>query len=78
VGIILEFIPSLLAALAFDFFLYATGSIVLRAVSFGFYKSKIYSYREFKALKSNKGFLKQYLVGIVFYIVIIITIVWFN
>lgn len=53
-------------------------SSLLTAIAFGFYKSKIFSYREFKALKSNKGFLKKYLDGIVFYIVIIITIVWFN
>jgi len=76
----LEFIPSLLAALALDFFLYATGTIVLRIVSFGLYKSTICSYREFKTLKakSNKGFFKQYFVGILFYALIIFLIAWSN
>jgi hypothetical protein len=75
-GIVLEFIPSLLVALAFDYFLYLTGTVVLKIASFGLYKSKVYSYSDFKASKSNSGFLLQYLVGILFYALIIFSIAW--
>ena len=71
-GIVLEFIPSLLVAIAFDFFLYLTGTVALKIASFGLYKTKIYSYSEFKASKSNSSFLMQYLVGVLFYALIIV------
>lgn len=77
-GTVLEFIPSLFIALAFDFLLYTTGSIILRIASFGIYKSKNYSYSEFKALKPNKVFLMQYMVGILFYGLIAFSIAWLN
>ncbi|WP_350593779.1 MULTISPECIES: hypothetical protein [unclassified Pseudoalteromonas] len=77
-GIVLEFIPSILVALAFDFFLYLTGTVVLKIASFGLYKSKVYSYSEFKDSKSNSSFLIQYLVGILFYALIIFLIAWLN
>jgi len=75
-GIVLEFIPSLFVAIAFDFFLYLTGTVVLKVISFGLYKSKVYSYSEFKTSKSNNSFLMQYLVGILFYALIIVAIAW--
>ena len=75
-GIVLEFISSLLVAITFDFFLYLTGTLVLKIASFGQYKTKTYSYSEFKASKSNSSFLMQYLVGVLFYALIIVAIFW--
>jgi len=79
-GIVLEFIPSLFLALAFDFVLYATGAFILRIVSVGLHKPKVHSYSEFKAIKAkfNKGFIVQYIVGILFYVLVIAPIMWFN
>ncbi len=68
-GVLLEFIPNLFIALAFDFILYITGASILRVVSFGLLKYQIHSYGEFKKLKvkSNKGYFMPYIVGISFY-----------
>ncbi len=79
-SILFEFIPSIFVALAFDFILYLTGAGVLRVVSFGLLKYQLYSYGEFKELKerSNKGFILQYIIGILFYALIIVAISWFN
>lgn len=79
-SILLEFIPSLFAALAFDFVLYITGAGVLRVISFGILKYQLHSYGEFKKLKgnSNQGYLMPYIVGVLFYALIIVSIAWFN
>ena len=79
-SILLEFIPSIFVALAFDFILYITGVCILRIVSFGFLKYQFYSYGDFKELKgkSAKGFLFQYIIGLSFYALIIVAIAWFN
>ena len=79
-SIFLEFIPNLLVALAFDFILYITGAAVLRVISFGLFKSQLHSYSEFKALKdkSDNGYLLPYVVGILFYALIIVSIAWLN
>ncbi len=57
-SILLEFIPSLFIALAFDFILYITGVGILRIASFGFLKYQVCSYGEFKEQKekSSKAF----------------------
>jgi len=75
-GILLEFITSLLVAIAFDFFLYLTGTVVLKVTSFGLYKSKVYSYSEFTVSKLNSSSFIQYLVGVLFYVIIIVAISW--
>jgi hypothetical protein len=77
-SILLEFIPSIFVALAFDFILYITGAGVLRVISFGTLKYQIHSYGEFKEQKrkSNKGYFVPYIVGIVFYALCIATIAW--
>jgi len=75
-GILLEFITSLLVAIAFDFFLYLTGTVVLKVTSFGLYKSKVYSYSEFTVSKLNSSFFIQHLVGVLFYVIIIVAISW--
>ncbi len=79
-SILLEFVPSLFVALAFDFLLYKTGATITGFASFSTYKNKTLSYREFKAAKkkSNKGYLVQYIVGILFYMLIIVSIAWLN
>ncbi|MEW6983782.1 hypothetical protein AAD001_14105 [Colwelliaceae bacterium 6471] len=79
-SIFLEFIPNLFVALAFDFILYITGAAVLRVISFGLFKIQLYSYSEYKELKGtpNNGYLMPYVVGILFYALIIILIAWFN
>ena len=79
-SILFEFIPSIFAALAFDFILYITGSSVLRIASFGLVKYQLYSYGEFKELKgkSDQGFLLQYIIGLSFYALIIVAIAWLN
>jgi len=80
VSIFLEFIPNLFVALAFDFFLYITGVCVLRVVSFGLSKYQLHSYSEYKKLKSksNNGYLVPYVIGILFYALIIVSIAWLN
>jgi hypothetical protein len=79
-SILIEFIPSLFAALAFDFVLYITGAGILQVVSFGLLKYQLHSYGEFKKLKSetSKGYLLPYIVGILFYALIIVSIAWLN
>ncbi|WP_199611638.1 hypothetical protein [Flocculibacter collagenilyticus] len=79
-GILLEFIPSLFTVLAFDFLFYVTGSIILRVVSFGLYKSKIHGYEEFKELKtkSSKALTLKYIIGALFYVLAIVVIVMLN
>lgn len=79
-SIFLEFIPSLFIALAFDFILYLTGAGILRVISFGLLKYQLSSYNEYKALKgkSNNGYFMPYVVGILFYTLIIVSIVWLN
>ncbi len=79
-SILLEFIPSLFAALAFDFVLYITGVGVLKTVSFGALKYQLPNYSQFKELKGNRneGYLLPYIVGILFYALIIVAIAWFN
>lgn len=79
-SIFFEFIPHILIALAFDFVLYITGAALLRVVSFGWLKYQMHSYDVFKQLKvkSNNGFILPYLVGGIFYILLITAIVWLN
>lgn len=79
-SIFLEFIPNLLAALAFDFIVYLTGAGVLRVISFGVFKYQLHSYSEFKKLKAkpNNGFFMPYVMGVLFYAAIIVFIAWFN
>jgi len=79
-SILLEFIPNLFVALAFDFVLYLTGAIVLRVISFGLLKYQLHSYSEYKALKGNTDnpFLTPYLIGIVFYALIIASLAFYN
>ena len=79
-SIFLEFIPNLFVALAFDFILYITGAGILRLASFGLLKYQIHSYGEFKELKgkSNKDFIMPYIVGILFYALLIVSIAWIN
>lgn len=77
-SIFIEFVPNLFIALAFDFILYLSGATVLRVVSFGLLKYQLHSYSEYKKLKakSNNGYLLSYVVGILFYAVIIVLIAW--
>ncbi len=79
-SILLEFIPNLFVALAFDFILYITGAGVLRIISFGLLKYQLHNYSEYKELKgkSNNGYLIPYIVGIFFYALIIASIAWLN
>jgi len=78
-GIVVEFIPSILVGLGVDFLLYLTGICILKIVSLGLYKSKFCSYAEYKELKEksfNRTFA-HYFVGFFFY-AIIFSVVWFN
>ncbi len=79
-SILLEFIPNILVALAFDYMLYITGACVLRVISLGFLKYQLYGYGEFKQLKgkSDKGFFLQYVIGLTFYALLIVAIAWLN
>ncbi|MGL1956501.1 MAG: hypothetical protein OCD00_04195 [Colwellia sp.] len=79
-SIFLEFLPNLFVALAFDFILYITGAGVLRVVSFGLFKYQLHSYSEYKELKgkTNNGYLMPYIVGLLFYTLIIVSIAWLN
>lgn len=79
-SIFLEFIPNLIVALAFDFILYITGAGILRVISFGSFKYRLHSYSDYKKLKgkSNNGYLIPYIVGILFYVLIIVSIAWLN
>lgn len=62
--------------LVFEFILYITGASILRIISFGLLKYQLYSYKEFRELrgKFNKNFLLQYIVGLSFYVLVIIAI----
>ncbi|WP_076421085.1 hypothetical protein [Colwellia sp. UCD-KL20] len=79
-SVLIEFIPNIFVALAFDFILYITGAGILQAISFGGSGYKLYYHSEFKRLKeiSHKGFIVPYIVGLLFYIVLISLIVNFN
>lgn len=79
-SVLIEFIPNIFVALAFDFILYVTGAGILRAISFGGSSYKLYHYSEFKRLKdtSHKGFIVPYIVGLLFYILLIFLVVNFN
>jgi len=79
-SIFLEFIPNLFVALAFDFILYITGAGVLRLISFGSSKHKLHSYSVYKELKgkSNNSYLVPYVIGILFYALIIASIAFLN
>ncbi|NQY89852.1 MAG: hypothetical protein HRT51_19335 [Colwellia sp.] len=79
-SIFLEFIPNLFLALAFDFILYITGAGVLRVISFGLFKYQLHSYSKYKEFKgkANNGYLMPYIVGILFYALIIVSIAWLN
>jgi hypothetical protein len=79
-SLFLEFIPSLFIALAFDFILYITGACVLRVISFGSFKYQLHSYNKFKELKgkSNHGYFIPYIIGILFYALLIVSIAWLN
>ncbi|WP_085297484.1 hypothetical protein [Cognaticolwellia mytili] len=79
-SIFFEFIPNLFMALAFDFILYITGASLLRIASFGSSKHKLHSYSAYKKLKgkSNNSYLLPYVIGIVFYALIIVSIALFN
>ncbi|WP_441003757.1 hypothetical protein [Pseudocolwellia agarivorans] len=79
-SILLEFVPTLFVALAFDFLLYKTGATLLGFASFSASKNQTLNYSEFKAAKkqSNKGYLVQYIVGILFYVLIVVSIAWLN
>ena len=78
-SILLEFIPNFFIALAFDFILYITGACILRLASFGFLKYQLHSYSKFKEQKgkSHQGYFLPYLVGVLFYVLIVISIAWF-
>ncbi|MDO7083970.1 hypothetical protein WNY51_13730 [Pseudocolwellia sp. AS88] len=79
-SILLEFVPSLFVAFAFDFLLYKTGATILSFAYFSTSKNQTLSYSEFKESKkqSNKGYLVQYIVGILFYALFIVSIAWLN
>ncbi|MGJ8694158.1 MAG: hypothetical protein ACSHW0_16945 [Thalassotalea sp.] len=79
-SMLLEFIPGLFIALAFDFILYITGAAILRGVSFGLLSYQLHSYGDFKSLgrKSKQGFFIPYIVGVLFYVLLIFLIAWLN
>jgi len=79
-SIFFEFIPKLFVALAFDFILYVTGAGVLNLISFGSSKHKLHSYNEYKGLKgkSKNIYLVPYVMGILFYVLIIVLIALLN
>jgi hypothetical protein len=79
-SILIEFIPNFFVALAFDFILYITGAAILRVVSFGLLKYQLHSYCEFKKQKkkSNNDFIMPYILGILFYALLIASIAWLN
>ena len=79
-SILLEFIPTIFVALAFDFILYITGTLVLYVFSFGLLKNTIYNYTEFKALKTkgNKGFIMPYILGIMLYTLLVVLVTWIS
>ena len=79
-SILVEFMPTIFVALAFDFILYLTGALVLQIISLGLLKNKIHNHSEFKTLKAknNKGFIIPYIVGILFYIALIALVAWIS
>jgi len=79
-SILFEFVPSIFVALAFDFVLYITGASLLRAFSFGICKYHLHNYGDFKRLKvkPNNGYLIPYIVGVIFYALIVVSIAWLN
>jgi len=79
-SVLIEFIPYLFVALAFDFILYITGAGVLRIISFGLFQYKLHSFSKYKQLKGkpNNSYLMPYVVGILFYALIIFSIAWLN
>lgn len=76
----MEDVFGLLMLVAFEYMLYTTGACILRIISFGLLKYQIYSYREFRELKGrfSKNLLLQYIIGLSFYVLIIIVIARLN
>lgn len=79
-SIVIEVMGKIFITLAFDFILYITGIAILRVSSFGLLKYKIHSYSEYKAIKkrTNTKFIMPYIIGILFYTLVILSIAWFN
>lgn len=79
-SILFEFIHGLFVALVFEFVVYVTGSAILRIVSFGALTPPIHSFNEFKEQKekSNQVLFTPSIVGVLFYILLILTVAWFN
>lgn len=76
---LLELFPTLIAALAVDFFIYVTGVAVLKSLSFGYLKYQIFALNEYKAAKKlhKRAWYIPYLTGMLFYIALVSVIVWF-
>lgn len=79
-GIVFELINGFFVALFFEFLMYVTGASILRVVSFGKLQLPIHGYSKFKALKeeSGKGYSAPSIVGIIFYVLLIAIIAFFN
>jgi hypothetical protein len=76
-SIALELLGRLFLVLLFEFILYLTGSVIIRLITFGVSKAPILSFREFKTQTQTvkNKYSVAVLVGIAFYIAIIVTII---
>lgn len=79
-SVLIEFIPNIFVALAFDFILYSTGAGLLRLVTLGRSQYQAHSYAEFKNVKSqsSKGLIIPYVIGVLFYTLLILLVAWLN
>jgi len=73
--IVLELVNALLVAVIFEFLLYSTGVLLMRALSFGKLALPLYKYGQFKTLKetSNGGTFLPSSIGLLFYICLLYT-----
>ncbi len=67
----------LIMEVIFGYLFYITGAVILRIVSFGRSKVEIYSFGSYRNLKRSKARIlsRAYFVGLLFYLVLISTLV---
>ncbi len=77
-GAVLDFFAWLFWDSIFAFIFYTTGALILRVVSFGALRKSIFSFGVFNEHRrqARNEFSLAYLVGIMFYAVIIGVLIW--
>ena len=77
-AIFVEFLHFLMIAALFEFTCYLTGALLLRIVTLGRHRAPDYGFNAFRNKQSPGWFSLPVIVGLLFYVSLIVIIAWLN